>query len=409
MASDKASSFWIAFYVLGMLATGTLNTITVKVQFTMQSIGVGGHVQTFQKPWFGTWNMMEAMALVGLCEWIGRCLSKPPSDKEVPLIDKAPASSGPGAQVSYRKKALLVSVPAAFDLLATALCCIGMLYIPASVWQMLRGSALVFTAIFSIIFLHRRMRAYQWFGICFCVVGVVCVGMANVLGEEEASGSDSSGSSDGSDGNGTSMLMFGMFLVLMGQVVQAAQVIAEEYLMKVVDLPGMQVVGLEGFWGLLMMILVVYPALMILPGADHGHQEDIVDTLVMLQNNPNLLLVVGLYLFSCGSFNAFGIRITGYLSSVHRMMLDASRTTLIWGFGLFVHYRVDPDSAFGEVWTVYSYLQLLGFVIIIFGQATYAEVIRLPFFTYPAADVFMIPSPSAAMNLSSPLPPHRDD
>mmetsp|Transcript_54388 Transcript_54388/g.100473 ORF Transcript_54388/g.100473 Transcript_54388/m.100473 type:complete len:400 (-) Transcript_54388:25-1224(-) len=399
MAGDKASPFWIAFYVIGMLATGTLNTITVKVQFTMQSIGVDGEEHTFQKPWFGTWNMMEAMALVGLCELISRRCSKPLSDKEVPLmIDEAPAGASSSTQVSYKKKAMLVSVPAAFDLLATALCCIGMLYIPASVWQMLRGSALVFTAIFSVIFLRRKMRAYQWIGIAFCVVGVVLVGMANVLGDE---------SSGGSDGSSVSMLMFGMFLVLMGQVVQAAQVIAEEYLMKVVDLPGMQVVGLEGFWGMLMMIFVVYPALMLLPGDDHGHQEDIVDTLAMLGNNYNLLAVVGLYLFSCGSFNAFGIRITGYLSSVHRMMLDASRTTLIWAFGLMVHYRFDPESAFGEVWTQYSYMQLVGFVIIIFGQATYAEVLRLPCFKYPEPEVAMIPSPYAAVHLSSPLP--RED
>jgi len=33
----------------------------------------------------------------------------------------------------------MVAVPAASDLLATALAAIGIMYIPASVWQMLRG------------------------------------------------------------------------------------------------------------------------------------------------------------------------------------------------------------------------------------------------------------------------------
>ena len=36
----------------------------------------------------------------------------------------------------------MVAVPAASDLLATALAAIGIMYIPASVWQMLRGAYL---------------------------------------------------------------------------------------------------------------------------------------------------------------------------------------------------------------------------------------------------------------------------
>jgi len=39
--------------------------------------------------------------------------------------------------------------------------------------------------------------------------------------------------------------------------VQAAQVIAEEWLMKDVDLPSVQIIGLKGFWGLLMMVVIV--------------------------------------------------------------------------------------------------------------------------------------------------------
>ena len=49
-----------------------------------------------------------------------------------------------------------------------------------------------------------------------------------------------------------------MGMVLLGQVVQAAQVVAEEWLMKGMDLPPMQIVGWEGIWGSLMMILIVY-------------------------------------------------------------------------------------------------------------------------------------------------------
>ena len=44
-----------------------------------------------------------------------------------------------GDEKSRKRKIAMVAVPAASDLLATALAAIGIMYIPASVWQMLRG------------------------------------------------------------------------------------------------------------------------------------------------------------------------------------------------------------------------------------------------------------------------------
>merc|ERR1719230_2079881 len=99
------------------------------------------------------------------------------------------------------------------------------------------------------------------------------------------------------------------------------------------------------------MILFVYPLLWVLPGHDHGHQEDVVDTATLIWNSPKLAGLVVLYLFSCGTFNATGIAVTGALSAVHRMMMDASRTVVIWVFGLVVHYYIDSSSKFGEAWT----------------------------------------------------------
>jgi len=35
-----------------------------------------------------------------------------------------------------------------------------------------------------------------------------------------------------------------------------------------------EIIGFEGIWGVLMMVVVVYPALWLIPGPDHGHQEE---------------------------------------------------------------------------------------------------------------------------------------
>lgn len=398
MVGRDTPTWAIVLIVLGMLVTGTLNTLTTKIQFTMQSVGLNGQVETFKKPWFGTMNMLFAMLLAGSCsELFGLCMrggKRASNGKTAPLLEDE-LSTLRGAQPSYFTKCLYVAFPAAFDLLATAFCCIGMLYIPASVWQMLRGSSIVFAAMFSIIFLKRKMLAFNWLGLLLCVIGVSLVGVANVLGGV----GESEGSSD------TAGVVLGMSLVVLGQVVQAAQVIAEEYLMKGVDLPAMQIIGLEGFWGALIMFLIVYPTLYSLPGEDNGHVEDPFDTFAMLKNSTELQLMVAVYLFSCGTFNMTGIAVSSVLSGVHRMMFDASRTMVIWAFGLAVHYWFDPNSPFGEVLTPYSGLQLFGFVVLVSGQAIYGEIVKVPGLRYPpAGKAALQPSPAQMLNLASPLP-----
>eukprot|EP00448_Togula_jolla_P002691 CAMPEP_0170609646 /NCGR_PEP_ID=MMETSP0224-20130122/22236_1 /TAXON_ID=285029 /ORGANISM="Togula jolla, Strain CCCM 725" /LENGTH=370 /DNA_ID=CAMNT_0010934967 /DNA_START=172 /DNA_END=1284 /DNA_ORIENTATION=+ len=365
----------------------------------MRSVGIDGEEKDFTKPWFGTFNMLFAMTLVGL---IDVCIARSQrwgQSKRSPLIDASPGmlTLDEDNDPDWGRKVCTVAYPAAFDLLATALCCMGILYIPASVWQMLRGASMVFCAIFSITFLKRTLWCFNWLGLFLCTLGVTLVGFANVL----------SGGAKAGDKSDPNDLIFGMGLVIMGQVVQAAQVIAEEYLMKDVNLPAMTIIGFEGVWGILMMFLIAYPILWFVPGPDGGHVEDPFDTVVMLYHSPKLLIIIALYLAACGLFNATGIAVTGALSSVHRMMLDASRTTVIWAFGLAV-WCYDPDSEFGEAWTEWSFLQLIGFTIMVFGQAIYGEVLRVPGLRYPKAymdmDASQWASPTGMMNMASPPP-----
>lgn len=50
-------------------------------------------------------------------------------------------------------------------------------------------------------------------------------------------------------------------------------------------LSSQEIIGFEGIWGVLMMVVLVYPALWFIPGPDHGHEEDLVDTLVTCWKN----------------------------------------------------------------------------------------------------------------------------
>merc|ERR1712039_993743 len=137
--------------------------------------------------------------------------------------------------------------------------------------------------------------------------------------------------------------------------------------------------------------MIVFPVLYAIPGNDNGHLEDELDSFAMLRSSAPLFSMILVYTFSCATYNMSGIAVTGALSAVHRVMLEAFRTSVVWIFGLSVHYYYDSSSKFGEEWTDWSWLEVCGFIILMLGQAVFGEMIRIPGLRYPE------PEPAAAL------------
>mmetsp|Transcript_41170 Transcript_41170/g.74386 ORF Transcript_41170/g.74386 Transcript_41170/m.74386 type:complete len:398 (+) Transcript_41170:65-1258(+) len=394
-----ASSAMRGLYVLAMLTFGSLNTITMKIFFSMSGTGYDGEQELFSKPWLACFATFVGMAFALIPDAVQRSRQRKATALMKPLVldDAIVPTAQEGAPSEFRKLMLSV-IPAAFDLLATGLCDMGFVYIPASVWQLLRGAELIFAAIFSVVFLKQKSYFYKWLAVGTVVLGIVSVGLASVWGVE-AKGSTKGGS--------VATLLLGMALAFSGQIVQAAQAVAEEWLVKDIDLPAMTTVGLEGVWGGILMIVIVFPLVYVLPGSDHGHLEDEVDAAAQLQSSAPLLAMVCIFTFSCMTYNMAGIAVTESLSAVHRVMLEALRTGIIWVFGLSVHYFVDEESLFGEVWTPYSWLEALGFVLVMSGQGIYSKMLPIPGLVYPheeEEDMAKYVSPGGMKNLAIPSP-----
>ncbi|CAK9077892.1 unnamed protein product [Durusdinium trenchii] len=153
-------------------------------------------------------------------------------------------------------------------------------------------------------------------------------------------------------------------------------------------------------------LLFVLPTVQFLPGSDHGHAEDELDIIPLLRSNSKLFALICLYTFSCATYNISGIAVTGALSAVHRVMLEALRTLIVWAFGLWVHYCVDSTSLMGEVWTKWSWLEVMGFVLLVVGQMIYGEMLKIPGLYYPPHEEVeeVMASPGSLKNLSSPVP-----
>lgn len=367
----------VAFYIIFLLIFGSLNTLTTKWQFTETSIDLFGRTKAFEKPWWGNFAMFVAMAFVLIMYYGQVFLQKRREKRGGP--DRHYRQLEPETRsISEFKSFLYVGIPAVLDLFGSGFTIVGLVYMNASVWQMLRGSCIVFSAFLSIPILQRKLHPFHLVGITLCVLGIGCVGFACVMGHP----TDSTAQAHGATGD----KVLGCFFVLFGQAVQAAQTVAEEKLLKDIMLPGMQIVGFEGLWGMVLMIFVLFPIFQWIPGNDCGSYENSFDTLVMIKNNVQLQLLIVLYLFSCSTYNLARMFVTNALSAVHFTMIDASRTCLIWLFNLALFYHGTPAmKPFGEALTPWSPVQALGFVVLLCGQCVYGGLVILPFsFCYPA-------------------------
>jgi drug/metabolite transporter (DMT)-like permease len=125
------------------------------------------------------------------------------------------------AEAELRRAALL-SVPTAFDLVATVLMNVGLLSVTASVYQMMRGAEMLFAALFAVLFLRRRLNRWHLGGIGCCVAGIGLVGAASVL----------SGEGSQTHAVSTRDMLLGMALIIGSQAVQAAQLTFEDHFMS---------------------------------------------------------------------------------------------------------------------------------------------------------------------------------
>ena len=140
------------------------------------------------------------------------------------------------------------------------------------------------------------------------------------------------------------------------------------------------VLGVEGFFGLAMTTLVAWPIVQKIPGGDHGSLEHLGDTLYMLGDSSKLLWFDLGYFFSLIIFNSSAMVVIKNASSVVRSIFDSVRNACIWVVNLLIFYLFAPQSQYGEVWTTFSWIQLLGFVLLVFSSQCYSGYVKFPFF-----------------------------
>jgi hypothetical protein len=369
-----------------MLLFGTATVVTQKFLFEQSADGRACYINPhkFSKPWFQTNSMFIGMCLALVVYECQRCFKKSkPEDEQQSLMTNGETTDDVKKANNEWKMYFYVAGPACCDLLATSLMNIGLLYIQASVWQMLRGSMVLFSSIFCAFILHRPHYAYMWWSVLLITVALTIVGIAAVC----STGVGKAGVTQG-------QVVMAILLTVGSQIIQASQIVVEDFLLHDMTASPVLIVGLEGMWGTIITCSIFLPIIQNIGGEEgNGVHEDTIDTFHMIGSNPTLLIWCLLYVFFILLYNVTGMFVTNITSAVVRTILEGLRTLCIWFVQLIIFYAIrgttygNQHSTLGEEWTPWSWMQLAGFLLLFTGMLLYNKILRVPCFSYPDAVV----------------------
>jgi len=353
MWSTDSNQFKIFISIL-MVVTGSINTLSVKAaDFVVAENSAGERVE-FNHPIFQANVMMlgEMLCMLAYIIYINFFTKDEPTDKDAP-----------------KPNMFLFLPPALCDVIATSMMYVGLNLTSASQFQMLRGSIMIFVGIFSKIFLKKQMEWFRWVGMAVVFAGILMVGGADFMVQSES--------------GGVSDAVIGDIIVVCAQVIAACQFVYEEKFIAKYNVHPLKVVGSEGIFGFIALILIQIPMyFIIIDGFQLGYNpdgrlEDPQDAFTQMYNEPQLYGFLSLTLISIAFFNFSGVSITKYMSATTRKVLDTLRTMFIWVAQMLLHFadeRWDMPSFKDQFW-----LQLAGFVFVVTGIFFYSDVLIMPY------------------------------
>ena len=357
----------IALIITVFLLGGTGSNIFSKTAYQTQAIGRDGEMHYFIKPLFFNWGMFLGMSFCLVIYFMQYHV--------LPFFQRSRSEEKKDEKKSMSLKGyLLMLIPAFCDFLATYLMNFGLIWVSSSIFQMMRGVIIVFTALFTVFYRKQKLFMYEITGVCIIVVSLVIVGLAAFCpGYQEVEESSLEGNGDVVS---SAMLytIIGLVLIIVAQLLQSFQNIIEEQALHDISAPVTFVVGLEGIYG-----LIICSVLMPIMGMDWvpgDLYEDSYDTFVMLVNSPVLIVETVLYIVSVFLFNVAGMMATDYVNAMARNVMEPLRMITTWIVSVFLYYVVDPSI--GEKVGLFTILEIIGFIALTFGFLLYTKVIKIP-------------------------------
>lgn len=344
----------LIFIVLGTLLTGAANSLLTKYQDNQcvrNCEDTGSSPQYFNQPAIQTLQMFLgelAMFFVYLgYKWY--------YSRSYIQLDQEESTGGGVALFKHWK----LAIPAICDLSCTTLLNIGLIYVPVSIYQMTRGSVVLFVAVLLVVFLNRKISKLHWIALVVITLGVAIVGLSGTqTKEKEATLS-------------AGLIVFGILLIIGATSLQGVQFVVEEHILAKQPIIPLQLVYIEGFFGavtiVMFMVVLNFVAKAVQSPKEFAQSPfNIVEAFSEVLGNKTVLVTSFLIMASIASFNFCGLSITHRISATARSTVDTCRTLIVWLFAVVVMR-----------WEHFKFLQMMGFAILVFGTLWFNGVIEV--------------------------------
>lgn len=125
----------------------------------------------------------------------------------------------------------------------------------------------------------------------------------------------------------------------MAQIIVAIQMVYEQKYLNEYNVPALFAVGLEGLFGMTILIILMFPMYYIkvpytFSKNPDGRLEDVFYAWEEIQEAPLIALALSGTVVSIAFFNFAGVTVTKELSATTRMVLDSVRTLVIWAVSI---------------------------------------------------------------------------
>ncbi|KAH0790837.1 Drug/Metabolite Transporter (DMT) Superfamily [Histomonas meleagridis] len=148
--------------------------------------------------------------------------------------------------------------------------------------------------------------------------------------------------------------------------------IIEEKVMDSMNLSPSEVSGLSGIWSFMFSTFLLLT------------MEDTYDTIIMIKNNSIILIlsIVSIAIFAI--WTILSLKITQNASAIARMVFDQLTIAIVWIIQIFIHWIItgteyeEKYAKAGEEWTKWSWLQMVGFAVMVFGAYVYQGIVKIP-------------------------------
>jgi len=396
----------ITSILLSMLSAGVLSAETKAAVFHMSAVGLYGNGQEY--PFKYVWSMTVftfvikvALVLMHLTqkskkkkkkeldvdfdelEKVAQLDDEMDDDEmlvseEIPLFERL---------LQYAKPISMLVLISIFDILGSTLASLSLsVGTPTSVFVVFKSAKIVFVAVTSVVILRVFISRPQW-------GALVIMG----LGMTVAAFSENKKTSHGS----TSLL--GPFLLLLGELCHAIQIVLQEICVKKYMMSAGVVIGGSSIFGCIMAISACMAASKVMVpfynvnGDYIGErpQSDIADTFAMMTNNPYLGIAFVMHIVSLALSDMAAVTLAKHVNSIARVLVDALKLMVMWFIGKFF-WIIGRCVYLAEPWRdadpiIGSWMMIPAMISISYSLLMYQKGVWLPI-TYTRKEGWVVNS-----------------